>query len=62
MGTQKHLKLPMSYGDVADHLGLTIETISRVITRMQTSGVIARGPSPRSLVLKDRKALARTAN
>jgi CRP/FNR family transcriptional regulator, nitrogen fixation regulation protein len=62
MGTRKYVKLPMSYGDVADHLGLTIETISRVITRMQTSGVIARGPSPRSLVLKDRKALARTTN
>jgi CRP/FNR family nitrogen fixation transcriptional regulator len=62
MGTQKYLKLPMSYGDVADHLGLTIETISRVITRMETSGLIARGGSSRLLILKNRNALARIAN
>jgi CRP/FNR family transcriptional regulator, nitrogen fixation regulation protein len=62
MGTQEYLKLPMSYGDVADHLGLTIETISRVITRMQTSGLIARGGSSRLLILKNRNALARMAN
>jgi DNA-binding MarR family transcriptional regulator len=49
-------------GDVADHLGLTIETISRVITRMETSGLIARGGSSRLLILKNRNALARIAN
>jgi DNA-binding MarR family transcriptional regulator len=52
----------MSYGDVADHLGVTIETISRVITRMETSGLIARGGSSRLLILKHRNALARMAN
>jgi len=62
MGTRKYVKLPMSYGDVADHLGVTIETISRVITRMETSGLIARGGSSRLLILKHRNALARMAN
>jgi CRP/FNR family nitrogen fixation transcriptional regulator len=32
----------MSHQDIADHLGLTIETVSRVITYMETSGLIAR--------------------
>jgi CRP/FNR family nitrogen fixation transcriptional regulator len=62
MGTPNSLELPMSHQDIADHLGLTIETVSRVITHMETSGLIARGGSSRSLILKDRKTLARMAN
>jgi CRP/FNR family transcriptional regulator, nitrogen fixation regulation protein len=45
MGTPNSLELPMSHQDIADHLGLTIETVSRVITHMETSGLIARGGS-----------------
>jgi CRP/FNR family nitrogen fixation transcriptional regulator len=60
--TQTWLDLPMSHQDIADHLGLTIETLSRVITQMENSGLIVRGRSPRDLILKDRNALARMAN
>ena len=59
--TQKCLDVPMTHHDIADYLGLTIETLSRVITQLEKSGLIARGPSPRSLILKNPGALARMA-
>lgn len=32
--------LPMTRGEIADYLGLTIETVSRTLTRLKTQGVI----------------------
>jgi CRP/FNR family transcriptional regulator, nitrogen fixation regulation protein len=60
--TQKYLELSMSHQDVADYLGLKIETVSRVITQLEASALIARGESHRSLILKNRSALARVAS
>src|ERR1019366_8433137 len=34
------LDLPMSRQDIADYLGLTIETVSRTMTQLQFSGLI----------------------
>jgi len=34
------LALPMSRQDIADYLGLTIETVSRTLTQMQASGLV----------------------
>jgi CRP/FNR family nitrogen fixation transcriptional regulator len=59
--TQTCLDLPMSHQEIADHLGLTIETLSRVITQMENSGLVARGRSPRDLILSNHRALVHMA-
>lgn len=61
LGTTSYLDLPMSHQDIADHLGFTIETLSRTITTMEKSGSIARSLG-RALVLRNRVALAQIAN
>jgi len=54
------LKLPMSRRDIADYLGLTLETVSRSLTRMRKLGILAFvGTSQRRIVLLDRQKLAR---
>jgi CRP-like cAMP-binding protein len=35
------LRLPMNRGDIADYLGLTIETVSRTLTQLRKAGLIA---------------------
>ena len=52
------IDLPMSRQDMADYLGLTIETVSRTLTSLQDEGLIAL-PSVRHVVLRDRRALER---
>ncbi len=49
--------LSMSRNDLADHRGLTIETVSRTFTQLERCRMIAL-PSPRRVVLRDRRALA----
>ena len=50
--------LPMSHQDIADHLGLIIETLSRVITGLERAGSLTR-ESPRKLIIRNRLALER---
>ncbi len=50
------LELPMSRLDIADFLGLTIETVSRTLTQFQESGLIQLSAC-RSIRLSDREAL-----
>jgi CRP/FNR family transcriptional regulator len=53
--------LPMSRADIADYLGLTIETVSRTFTQFKREGVIAL-PSHDQAVIADPKALERVAD
>jgi CRP/FNR family transcriptional regulator, nitrogen fixation regulation protein len=50
------LELPMSRQDIADYLGLTIETVSRTITQLENDAAI-RLPSSRRIELRNRAAL-----
>ena len=50
------VELPMSRQDIADYLGLTIETVSRTMTILENSAAIAL-PSSRRIVLRNRAAL-----
>jgi CRP-like cAMP-binding protein len=52
------IELPMCRQDVADYLGLTIETVSRTLTQLETSCAIEL-PTSRRIVLRNRPALAR---
>ncbi len=48
--------LPLTRGQIADVLGMTIETVSRQLTRMKQSGVIGL-PGGRAITISDREAL-----
>jgi CRP/FNR family transcriptional regulator len=38
--SRRQFKLPMTRSDIADYLGLTIETVSRTLTRLRAEGLI----------------------
>jgi CRP/FNR family nitrogen fixation transcriptional regulator len=52
------IDLPMSRQDIADYLGLTIETVSRTLTSLETAATIDV-PTSRRIVLRNRTALIR---
>jgi CRP/FNR family nitrogen fixation transcriptional regulator len=51
--------LPMHRTDVADHLGLTIETVSRTFTQMAKSGLIRMTRNGRAVEFVDKAQLRR---
>jgi CRP/FNR family nitrogen fixation transcriptional regulator len=55
-GNDTVVDLAMSRQDIADYLGLTIETVSRTLSQLERDGTISL-PSARRVVLKDRRSL-----
>jgi CRP/FNR family transcriptional regulator, nitrogen fixation regulation protein len=55
-GGTNHVDLPMPRADIGDYLGLTIETVSRVLTKLRAKGII-RLISMRSIEICKRDAL-----
>ena len=51
--------LPMQRSDIADHLWLTIETVSRTLTQLVRDGVIELAATGRSIVFRNQAALQR---
>jgi CRP/FNR family nitrogen fixation transcriptional regulator len=45
-GESKSIRLQIGHQDIADHLGIKIETLSRTITELERSGALARTSSP----------------
>ena len=58
MPAGSQIELPMSRQDIADYLGLTIETVSRTMTHLEGAAAIEL-PSSRRVVVRDRAALSR---
>jgi len=60
-GDEPRISLPMGRGDIADHLGLTVETVSRSFTRLREQGVIAL-PDPHLVEILDPAGLDELAS
>ena len=50
------ISLPMTRQDIADYLGLTLETVSREITRFKTSNLI-KAMTSKQIFISDREKL-----
>ena len=59
-GRPNVLDLPMGRTDIADHLGLTIETVCRVLAHLRRDGTVTieRG----SITIRDEDALQQMAS
>ncbi|HJE23522.1 MAG TPA: helix-turn-helix domain-containing protein [Methylorubrum populi] len=55
------IELPMSRTDMADHLGLTVETVSRTVTQLERDGLIELPPNRRTVILRHPAALRHLA-
>ena len=52
------VRLPMNRSEIADYLGLTIETVSRVLTRLKTQGLISLASLNEVIVAQPQKLQA----
>jgi CRP-like cAMP-binding protein len=59
-GPQGRIELPMNRTDIADHLGLTIETVSRMLALLKRDGTIAIARA--GVQIRDRAALLQMAS
>jgi CRP-like cAMP-binding protein len=59
-GDAREVMLPMSRVDIGDYLGLTIETVSRLLSQLRRDKIIHL-PRPNRVVFRDRDALEEIA-
>jgi len=63
LGEPEVMALPMTRRDVADYLGLTIETVARALSILRDEGVLGFiGQTQRQIVLHDRRKLYQRVN
>ncbi len=60
VGIGARFELPLSRGEIADLLGLTIETVSRQMTRLRAAGIIGL-PGGRGIIIANPAALSAAA-
>ena len=60
-GETDRVSLPMSRTDIGDHLGLTMETVSRGLSHLKSEGIISLENS-HQILFRDRDALAELAD
>jgi CRP/FNR family nitrogen fixation transcriptional regulator len=54
------VSLPMTRRDIGDYLGLTIESVSRALSKLRTAGMLKfLDQTQREIVITDRQLLAR---
>jgi CRP/FNR family transcriptional regulator len=56
------VSLPMTRSDIADYLGMRIETVSRTLTRMKADGLIRPGATAFGIVVTNLAALSACAS
>ena len=56
------IDVPVSRRDMADFLGLTIETVSRQLSRLKILGAVALSRGGRTILVRERSLLAALAN
>ena len=62
LGQPEVMVLPMTRRDIADYLGMTIETVSRALSSLQEERILSlKGTNHREIVLHDRSKLAQRA-
>jgi len=63
LGEPEVMALPMARRDIADYLGLTIETVARALSILRDEGVLGFiGQTQRQIVLHDRRKLYQRVN
>jgi CRP/FNR family nitrogen fixation transcriptional regulator len=62
LGQPDVMVLPMGRRDIADYLGMTLETVSRSLSVLRDERILSfRGTNQREIVLHDRSKLAHRA-
>lgn len=59
--SEHHFRLMMSRADIANYLGLAVETVSRSFTRLQQQNIISQAANAREILVADSQALSQVA-